>query len=86
MSEWSLDVSKEQDRQRFEKITRDIVENASEVRRVQWVKDPETGRRTVEVHAYIKGNDVVLIKDNGEYITTMKDGITNTRVKNGRKD
>lgn len=86
MAEWNLDVSSEQDRQEFERITRDIIENATEVRRVQWLKDPVSGSRTVEVNAYIKGNDVVLVNDNGEYITTMKDGINNTRVKKGRKE
>lgn len=42
-------------------------------------------KRTVEVNCYILGADVVLTKDNGEYITTMKNGVDNKRVKNGRR-
>jgi hypothetical protein len=52
---------------------------------VQWLFNPETGRRTVEVNCFILGNDVVLVKDNGEYITTMKNGINNGKVRNGRR-
>lgn len=85
MEEWGLSPSSEEDRKKFIDITRDIQENADEVRRVQWLFDKETGKRTVEVNAYIKGNDVVLVSDDGEYITTIKDGINNARVKGGRK-
>ncbi len=85
MEEWGLSPSSEEDRKKFIDITRDIWENADEVRRVQWLFDKETGKRTVEVNAYIKGNDVVLVSDDGEYITTIKDGINNARVKGGRK-
>lgn len=86
MEEWGLSPSSEEDRKKFIDITRDIQENADEVRRVQWLFDKETGKRTVEVNAYIKGNDVVLVSDDGEYITTIKDGINNARVKGGRKN
>lgn len=85
MEEWGLSPSSEEDRKKFIDITRDIQENADEVRRVQWLFDKETGKRTVEVNAYIKGNDVVLVSDDGEYITTIKDGINNARVKGGGK-
>lgn len=85
MEEWGLSPSSEESRRKFIDITRDIQENADEVRRVQWLFDKETGKRTVEVNAYIKGNDVVLVSDDGEYITTIKDGINNARVKGGRK-
>lgn len=84
MNEWGLNVSSAEDRARFIEITKNIRANAQEVRRVQWLHDPETGRRTVEVNGYILGEDVVLVKDDGEYITTMRGGINNGRVKNGR--
>ena len=84
MNEWGLNVSSAEDRAKFIEITKNIRANAQEVRRVQWLHDPETGRRTVEVNGYILGEDVVLVKDDGEYITTMRGGINNGRVKNGR--
>lgn len=85
MSEWGLDPSSEVDRQKFLQITDEIRTNADEVRRVQWLFDKETGKRTVEVSAYIKGNDVVLVDDDDQFITTMKDGTQNSRVKGGKK-
>lgn len=84
MNEWGLNVLSAEDRAKFIEITKNIRANAQEVRRVQWLHDPETGRRTVEVNGYILGEDVVLVKDDGEYITTMRGGINNGRVKNGR--
>ena len=86
MKEFGLNAASADDRAEFVKIIMDIVDNADEVRRVQWLPDPVTGKRTVEVKAYIRGRDVVLMKDNGEYITTMSDGIDNERVKHGRRD
>lgn len=85
MQEWGLNPSSAEDRAKFVEITINIQANAQEVRRVEWLHDPETGRRTVEVNCYILGNDVVLVKDDGEYLTTMFGGINNGRVKNGRR-
>lgn len=85
MSEWGLNPAEEKDREKFADITRNIQANPQEIRRVQWLHDPETGKRTVEVNAYIVGKDVVLVKDDKEYITTMKNGIDNERVKRGRR-
>lgn len=81
MSEWNLDPASANDRQRFVEITNNIRNNADEVRRVPWKFDKVTGKRTVEVNAYIKGEDVVLVDDDGQYITTMKGGINNKRIK-----
>lgn len=85
MSEWGLDPGSADDRLRFIKITNDIYAEPDEVRSVPWKVDPETNKRTVEVLAYIKGNDVVLVDKTGNYITTMKDGVNNKRVKDGKK-
>lgn len=85
MSEWGLNPAEEKDREKFADITRNIQANPQEIRRVQWLRDPETGKRTVEVNAYIVEKDVVLVKDDKEYITTMKNGIDNERVKRGRR-
>lgn len=84
MAEWGLDPSSAEDRQKFVDLSKDIRDNADEVRRVPWLFDKD-GKRTVEVNAYVKGNDVVLIDDENRYITTMKDGINNNRVKGGRR-
>lgn len=66
-------------------ITKEIYRNADEIRRVEWGLDKTTNQRTVEVLAYIKGSDVVLTDVDGKYITTMKDGANNKRVKGGRR-
>lgn len=85
MQEWGLNPSNPDDRTKFVEITQKIQREPQEIRRVQWQNDPKTGRRTVEVNAFILGRDVVLVADDGEYITTMKDGIENQRVLNGRR-
>lgn len=84
MSEWILNPALPEDRKKFIDITKDIYKNADEVRRVVWAFD-KNGNRTVEVNAYIKGNDVVLVSDDHSYITTMKDGIRNKRVEGGKR-
>lgn len=85
MGEWGLNPELPDDRLRFIKITNDIYTEPDEVRSVPWKVDPATNKRTVEVLAYIKGNDVVLVDKTGNYITTMKDGVNNKRVKDGKK-
>ncbi|MEG1515146.1 MAG: phage minor capsid protein [Clostridia bacterium] len=82
--EWGLDPASPADRDRFRGITRGIVRGATERRRVEWLPDPKTHRRTVAVTAYIKGEDVVLIDDQGNYVTTMKGGLHNKRVQSGK--
>lgn len=84
MAEWGLKPSSAEDRQRYIDITNEIKNNADEIRRVPWLFDKKTGKRTVEVNAYIRGNDVVLVDDNDMYITTMKNGINNARVRGGK--
>lgn len=83
-AEWGLDPASAADRDRFGAITRGIVREATERRRVEWLSDPKTHKRTVEVTAYIKGEDVVLIDDDGNYVTTMKGGTHNKRVQRGK--
>ena len=85
MQEWGLNPSKPDDRIKFVEITQKIQRDPQEIRRVQWQNAPQTGKRTVEVNAFILGRDVVLVADDGEYITTMKEGIENQRVQNGRR-
>ena len=43
------------------------------------------GHQQNPVLFHIKGEDVVITKQNGEFVTIMKGGIANGRVKNARK-
>ena len=80
MADFGLDVKKPSDRILFERIIRDIVDNSDEtIRGIEWrgQKDLLTG--------YIKGEDVVLANNKDEFVTILKGGIENARVKNARK-
>lgn len=80
MADFGLDVKKPSDRILFERIIRDIVDNSDEtIRGIEWrgQKDLLTG--------YIKGEDVVLANNKDEFVTILKGGIENARVKNTRK-
>lgn len=85
MIEWGLDPSDQKDRERFLDMIHDIVEHRDEVRRVPWKVNPQTKKRDVDVNAYIKERDVVLLDDDGVFVTAMKDGIENRRVQSGKK-
>ena len=76
--DYGLDPSSQHDRQTYIKITQDIIENHSEVRHGTWRS------QSGECDFYIKGEDVVVV-NNGHYVTTLKGGIHNARVKNARK-
>lgn len=78
-ADYGLDPSKPEDRLKMSDIIDDIVKNKSEVRIGNWRGQQD------EVNFYIKGDDVVIAKDNGEFITILKGGVTNARVKNARK-
>ena len=77
--DFGLDASKEDDRQKFFEITKAILDNPSEKRVGPW------RGQSGDVIFYIKGNDVVVVNSNGEYVTTLKNGVQNMRVKNARK-
>ncbi len=78
-ADYGLDPKSTEDRDKLKSIIRDIRENRSEVRRGQW------RGQTVEVFFHIKGEDVVITKPAGEFITIMKVGVENERVKNARR-
>ena len=73
-----LDVTKEEDRKKFFEITQDIVQNHDEIRHGDWRGQKGT------CDFYIKGEDVVVINNN-KYVSTLKGGANNERVKNARK-
>lgn len=77
--EYGLNPKSTKDRQTMRHTILDIVENASEVRSGEW------RGQAGETFFYIKGKDVVVAKESGEFITILKGGIDNARVKNARK-
>ena len=79
LQDYGLDVTKAEDRELFKMISQFIVENAEEVKIGEWRSYDE------EVLFHIYGDDVVLTKQDNTYITTMKGGVANVRVKNARK-
>ena len=76
--DWNLDASKAEDRERMKEIIYTIVDHSDEVRHGNWRSQPGTS------DFYIKGDDVV-VKNNGKFVTILKGGINNERVKNARK-
>ena len=78
VKDYGLDVSKEADRRTFFEITQNIVQNYDEIRHGEW-----RGQDGL-CDFYIKGDDVVII-NKGEYVSTLKGGVNNERIKNARK-
>ena len=75
-----LDSSSDQGREEFRQIILNIIRNPSEPVHIgEW-----RGQQN-PVLFYIKGDDVVITKQNGEFVTILKGGISNARVKNARK-
>lgn len=80
MKDYGLDVSSKADRKKFIRIINDIVENHdSVIRNINWRGQTNT------VIAYVKGKDAVLVDKNNEFITILKGGINNARIKNAGK-
>lgn len=77
--DFGLNPASAEDREKFNRIIQDITDHADEQRIGSWRGQPE------EVFFYIKGNDVVLTKQSGEFITILEGGINNGGVKNARK-
>ena len=76
--DFGLDPSKADDRAKFQKIIEGIVEGAEEVRIGFW------RGQTDDVLFHIRGEDVVITSQNGEFISVLKGGVHNARVKNAR--
>lgn len=77
--EYGLNPQSSTDRQKMRHTILDIAENADEIREGAWRGQAE------EVLFYIKGKDVVVSKKDREFITILKDGVDNERIKNSRK-
>lgn len=76
--DYGLDPSKSEDREKMHNIINDIVNNYETVKVGSWRGQAE------DVLFYIKGQDVVICKKNGEFVTVMKGGVNNAGVKNAR--
>lgn len=76
--DYGLDPSKEEDRTKMHTIIDDIVSNYDEIRYGDWRGQEK------DVKFYIKGEDVVINSLEDEFISILKGGISNARVKNAR--
>ncbi|MDU5952904.1 MAG: hypothetical protein E6Z06_08555 [Clostridiales bacterium] len=80
MRDFGLDVKNSSDRELFKSKIWDImVDHEDVVRGIPW--RGQDGFLT----GYIKGEDVVLINKDGEFVTILKGGVRNARIKNARK-
>ncbi len=78
--DFGLDASKDADRLKMREIIADIVSNKDEIRVGSWRGQAD------DVLFFIKDNDVVITKTDGEFITVLKDGVINSEgVKNAGK-
>lgn len=78
--DFGLDASKEEDRLKMEHVIADIVSNKDEIRIGSWRGQHD------DVLFFVKGNDVVITKTDGEFVTILKDGVKNSAgVKNAGK-
>ena len=59
-------------------IIDDIISHSDTVKTGYW------RGQSYDVVFYIKGDDVVITQITGEFVTIMKDGVNNERVKNAR--
>jgi hypothetical protein len=77
--DWGLNPTSEEDRNKLHAIIQDIVEHADEVAEGNW-----RGQEG-PVLFFIKGDDVVVANKKNEYVTILKGGTNNERVKNRRR-
>ena len=73
--EWGLKMNLPQDRQKLKDIILDIYNNADyTLRNADWRGQPKP------VTFYVKGDDVVVVNADDEFITILKGGVHNARV------
>jgi hypothetical protein len=76
--EYGLDPSDPVHRKQMQSIINDILDNRDEVVPGNWRGQPGLS------DYYIKGSDVVIV-NNGKFVTILKGGIDNARIKDARK-
>lgn len=79
MKDFNLKESSAEDRLKFKEIITNIYTNPDEV-----VRGIDQRGQPFLVKAYIKGKDVVLVNKDEEFITILKGGINNARIKDKR--
>ena len=77
--DWGLDPRKAADRNKLKEIITDIIQNSDEEFTGEWIGQKE------DVKFWVKGEDVVITSKNKQYITIMKGGANNARVKEARR-
>jgi SPP1 gp7 family putative phage head morphogenesis protein len=77
--DYGLDPGKPEDREQMLLVIEDIYSSADEVANGEW------RGQTEPVKFYIKGDDVVITTENDVFITILKGGTSNARVKNARR-
>lgn len=78
--EWEIDPQKPEDREKFKTIIGDIVLNHDKP-----VKIGEWRGQSQDTLFFIKGEDVVVTRQDGKFVTILKGGTSNVRVKNARE-
>ncbi len=78
-ADYGLDPSKPKDRARIRKTIESIFETPDEIAHGEW------HGQTVPTKFFIKGEDVVVTTEDNVFITLLKGGISNARVKNARR-
>ena len=78
-SEFGLDISKEDDRNKLREIIQDIV-STNDVRECDEWRGQEG-----PVTCFVKHGDAVIVDRDNNFITVMKGGASNARVKNARR-
>lgn len=78
-ADYGLDPSKQEDREQMRTIIDNICKAPDEVAYGDWRGQPG------EVKFFVKGDDVVVATQTGMFVTILKGGVTNARVKNARR-
>jgi len=78
-SDWGLDVSKAEDRKKFEAIIEQIIDESDQQFQGEWRSIPGT------CTFYQRGDDVVIVNEDDEFVTVMRGGASNKRVTRARE-
>ena len=78
-ADWGLDASASKDRAKLKAIINDIVLNPDETRTGKWSGQAQ------DVLFYVKSGDLVILKQNKEFVSVMRGGSSSARFKNARK-
>jgi len=77
--DFGLNPGNNEDRNKLKDIIADIIENKDDYAEGDWRGQPGISK------FYIKDENVVVVNEKNEFVTILKGGVTNERVKNARK-